>query len=323
MSDQPGIPAITVFPPFNPAQRQPEPVAEPARDQAEAPAEPPALPADAHGRDVAAPAAPAPWDFAAPEGDGSRPDEAAAPPLSEEEDLPWLEVPEPAPVEGDPAAEGELKADDKPNWMAWVRDEGQPEPEGEPVPIAELQPDEAAPWAAETGTETDDGAGDGDGEPWEAPAAEGAADETVGDPGDAAELPEPELYDLPDAAPAAAPWAEAEAPLFEPAADEGGAAEELDQPWELPSEPARDAPPAWESFGGGSATPAAPAEDAADAAPPATPFAAVADRLQGIADSLRSDPAGFVTGAQGGGDPLALLVAGFVLGYTARQGGGS
>jgi hypothetical protein len=52
-------------------------------------------------------------------------------------------------------------------------------------------------------------------------------------------------------------------------------------------------------------------------------FAAVADRLQAIADALRADPGAFLSGAQGGGDPLALLVAGFVLGYNARQGSGS
>jgi len=52
-------------------------------------------------------------------------------------------------------------------------------------------------------------------------------------------------------------------------------------------------------------------------------FADVADRLQAIVDALRSDPAAFLAGAQGGGDPLGLLVAGFVLGYRARQGGGS
>ncbi|HEV7589407.1 MAG TPA: hypothetical protein VGO40_14925 [Longimicrobium sp.] len=49
----------------------------------------------------------------------------------------------------------------------------------------------------------------------------------------------------------------------------------------------------------------------------------MADRLQEIADALRADPGAFLSGAQGGGDPLALLVAGFVLGYNARRGGGS
>src|SRR3954447_18913899 len=44
MSDQPGIPAITVFPPFNPAPRQPEPAREPIRDQAPPTAEPEATP---------------------------------------------------------------------------------------------------------------------------------------------------------------------------------------------------------------------------------------------------------------------------------------
>ena len=62
---------------------------------------------------------------------------------------------------------------------------------------------------------------------------------------------------------------------------------------------------------------------ASTAAEASGPFAAVADRLQAIADALRTDPGVFLSGAQGGGDPLALLVAGFVLGYNARQGGGA
>jgi hypothetical protein len=69
--------------------------------------------------------------------------------------------------------------------------------------------------------------------------------------------------------------------------------------------------------------PAAEAEPEAAAPQASGPFAAVADRLQEIADALRADPGAFLSGAQGGGDPLALLVAGFVLGYNARRGGGS
>jgi hypothetical protein len=142
------------------------------------------------------------------------------------------------------------------------------------------------------------------------------------------DLPEPELYDLPDVAPsAAAPWIEAEAPLFEPARADEAEGAEAEPAWELPSQGGPDAPPAWESFS--STAGAAPAgEDAepraaAPAASPASgPFAAVADRLQEIADALRADPGAFLSGAQGGGDPLALLVAGFVMGYNARQGGG-
>ena len=76
-----------------------------------------------------------------------------------------------------------------------------------------------------------------------------------------------------------------------------------------------DAEPAWEL----------PAQQPAADAPPqpqaaAGPFAVVADRLRQIADALSADPNAFLSGAQGGGDPLALLVAGFVLGYNARQG---
>jgi len=373
MSDQPGIPAIMVFPPFNPAPRQPEPVAEPVRDQA--PAEEPAAPAsEAHGHDVAAPPAPAPWDFEAPAADEARMEAAEPAPISEEEDLPWLEVPEPARGADEP--EAELKADDTPNWMDWVRDAGQAPPADEPTPIADLQPDDAQPWAPETETAADDWAAAAETpepqpDPWQAPPAEepgeprpasweappspepeahepdpwqaptperddpqpepqaGSPSAEGGDAlGTELDIPEPELYDLPDVGPSATPWVEAEAPLFEPAADEAEGAE-AEPAWELPSHAAPDAPPAWESFAptADAPQPAAGAEPRAAAAPAASevsgPFAAVADRLQAIADALRADPGAFLSGAQGGGDPLALLVAGFVLGYNARQGGGA
>ena len=48
-----------------------------------------------------------------------------------------------------------------------------------------------------------------------------------------------------------------------------------------------------------------------------------AKRLYARQGDKRADPVAFLSGAQGGGDPLALLVAGFVLGYNARQGGGA
>ncbi|HEV7587681.1 MAG TPA: hypothetical protein VGO40_06085, partial [Longimicrobium sp.] len=346
MSDQPGIPAITVFPPFNPAPRQPEPEAEPVRDQA--PAEPPAAPAEAYGRDVAAPPAPAPWDFEAPADDARAQAEPA--PLSEEEDLPWLEVPEPARARGADKPEAELKADEAPNWMAWVRDEGQAPPADEPTPIADLQPDDAQPWAPETETAADDWAAESEttqpepepwkappspepGEPapdpwqappspepeapqpdpwqappsepdvpepqtdgWKAPQAEGASAEAGDEPGTELDVPEPELYDLPDVAPAATPWVEAEAPLFEPPAANG---DEEEPAWELPSQSAPDAPPAWESFAPTAADPQL--EPQAAARQGSGPFAAVADRLQEIADALRADPGAFLSGAQGGG----------------------
>jgi hypothetical protein len=376
MSDQPGIPAIMVFPPFNPAARQPEPAAEPVRDQAPAPEEPPAAPApEARGHDVAAPPAPAPWDFEAPAA-ADRADEAGAAPISEEEDLPWLEVPAPAPTRDAGEPQAELKASDTPDWMEWVRDEGGAPPADEPAPIADLQPEDAQPWAPETETAADDwatppqaaesdpwqappsfDAGDAQPDPWETPAPEAAPWESPasgevqpdpweapaspeGDPqpdpqvagptaeddtmqGTEFDVPEPELYDLPDVAPSATPWVEAEAPLFEPARPgepEGGEAEPA---WELPSQAAADAPPAWESFAPAAPQPAAEPQAAPAAAEGAGPFAAVADRLREISDALRADPGAFLAGAQGGGDPLALLVAGFVLGWQARRGGGS
>jgi hypothetical protein len=361
MSDQPGIPAIMVFPPFNPAPRQ----AEPAPEQAPEAVEPPAAPAEARGWDVEAPAAPVAWDFEAPaageptalEADDGSDDDGA---IGDEEDLPWLEVPTPAPAAGGPDAG--LKADEAPNWMEWVRDEASAD-EGEATPIADLQPEDAQPWSPETETAADDWAAPAatdpwqapsaeaeDGEPdpwhtlpppeapsqdpwqappssgtsvdgWQAPPAESASAEGETESAAGFDLPEPELYDLPDVTPAAAPWTEAEAPLFEAPAGEAMGAD-AEPAWELPAQPDADAPPAWESF----APPADAPATSADAQPQAAasgPFAAVADRLQEIADALRSDPGAFLAGAQGGGDPLGLLVAGFVLGFNARQGGRS
>jgi hypothetical protein len=359
MSDQPGIPAIMVFPPFNPAPRQADPVPAPAHEQA-----PDALesPAEARGWDVEAPAAPVAWDFEAPaagepaalEADDGSDDDGA---MGDEEDLPWLEVPAPAADEPD----AELKADEAPNWMEWVRDEGQAAADEEATPIGDLQPEDAQPWSPETETAADDWATPAATDAWQAPADEAAADEPdpwqTLPPPDAAspdpweapstsevmaepwqappaespsaggeaetaadfDLPEPELYDLPDATPAAAPWTEAEAPLFEAPAGEAMGAE-AEPAWELPA-PAADAPPAWESFAPPADAPSASADAESQAA--SGPFAAVADRLQAIADALRSDPGAFLAGAQGGGDPLGLLVAGFVLGFNARQGGRS
>ena len=338
MSDQPGIPAFTVFPPFNPAPRQSEPAPEPPRDEAPAaPAEPePAAaapePAEAPAWDAPAPPEAAAWDFEAP---AAPREEAPETPMMEDEDLPWLEVPEPRPGAGEPE---EIKAEDGPNWMDWVR--------SEETPADAPQPEDAQPWAPEVENAADDWASETPAEPWRAPADEAAADpwrapadeapadpwrapadepaadawqppadeapaadpwsapaaepepgiEAAADTDTGLELPDEELYDLPDV-PAgeprsAAPWSEAEAPLFEPAADQ--AAEE--PAWELPSQPAAEAP----------------AADVSGA------FGEVADQLQRIADALRADPAAFMAGAQGGGDPLGLLVAGFVLGYNAR-----
>ena len=343
MSDQPGIPAITVFPPFNPTQRQAEPAPEPVRDQAPTVSEPEAAHEEepqpqAPAWDAAAPATPMPWDFEAPTPD-EQPAAADEPAAvgDEEDDLPWLEVPT-AP-EGQ--AGEEIKADDAPNWMDWVRTEDQAPPADEgATPIEELA-DDAQPWAPEVETAADAWQqpvdawkapeAEGGDEPWQAPAPVGEEVSREPDfhltqpaePEAEFDLPEPELYDLPDVAPSSAAEAEAE-----PA-------------WELPAADVHagsDTPPAWESFGGaGPAATEEPAWAAPEAVNEPTPaaqpaaastgaagaFAEVADRLQAIADALRSDPAGFMAGAQGGGDPLGLLVAGFVLGYNARHGGGS
>src|SRR6185295_591365 len=98
-------------------------------------------------------------------------------------------------------AEAELKADDAPNWMAWVRDEGQAPPADEPTPIADLQaedlqPDDAQPWAPETETAADDwatppAAQQTEPEPWEAPDSPEPG-EPAPDPWQAPPSPEPE-----------------------------------------------------------------------------------------------------------------------------------
>jgi hypothetical protein len=394
MSDQPAIPAITVFPPFNPAPRREEPAREAIRDQAppaaeeaEPAAEAAAEPESVGGWDAPA-SAPMPWDFEAP---APEPEAPASGPAGEmvigddDEDLPWLEVPTPRPAEG--AADQEIRAEDTPNFADWMRTEDQPPPvehaeededAGAP-PISDFVAD-AQPWAPEVENAADDWLPEQPAEPWKAPGAPGeepwkAPDDAVGEepwkapqdqpadgweaPSDApageswdappppesawdapAELdvPEPELYDLPDVPPSrpAAPWTDAEAPLFE--ASDGG--EEPEPAWELPADTAAgsDARP-WEPVADESTdTPAAAAWTAPEGQLEPTPagqpaaapqadasaaFAQVADRLQAIAGALRSDPAAFLAGAQGGGDPLALLVTGFVLGFQAGQGGNS
>lgn len=396
MSDQPGIPAITVFPPFNPASRHEEPAStpEPVRDQAppaaEHPAEPAADPLPAASWDAAPPAQPMPWDFEAPppapepQSPGAGAGEMAI--GDEDDDLPWLEVPTPR----EPGADAgqEIHAEDTPNFMDWVRTEDQP-----PAPEAHDEADDAGappigdfvadaqPWAPEVENAADEWAPEAPAEPWkepesaaeepwkapegtggepwkapqdepaagawDAPAAEAPADEPAWDapaaqpestigwdaPADV-DVPEPELYDLPDVPPGrpAAPWTDAEAPLFE-----ADAAAEPEPAWELPADAAGPAArPAWESFepaasgepaeaawsapeGTLEPTPAAqPAEAPAAQPDVSAAFAQVADRLQAIAEQLRSNPAGFLAGAPGEGDPLALLVTGFVLGFQAR-----
>ncbi|HEX9937888.1 MAG TPA: hypothetical protein VGB15_12230 [Longimicrobium sp.] len=385
MSDQPAIPAITVFPPFNPAPRRDEPAHQPARDAAREPAPPaaeqaepvaeaPAEPRAAERWDAAPTSAPMPWDFEAPAPEPEAPAAGADGALEigdEDEDLPWLEVPTPRAPEG--TAQGqEIRADDTPNFMDWIRTDDQLPPVAEtedaddaddgapPIEdfVADAQPwapevenaadnwvpeQPAEPWKAEadSGQEepwkapdtageepwqaphdapADDWAAPADapaGHPWEAPAT---PDEPTWDAPADVDVPEPELYDLPDVP--AAPWTAAEAPLFEAP----GAGAEPEPAWELPADAA--ASPAAESTGAWTApegqlepTPAGQAAASAPHADVSGAFAQVADRLQAIAGALRSDPAAFLAGAQGGGDPLALLVTGFVLGYQAGQGG--
>lgn len=386
MSDQPAIPAITVFPPFNPAPRREEPAPEPAREHAPEPAAEHAEPVDATAQpepgtawDAPAAAAPMPWDFEAPADEApTAPEASAADARDDDEDLPWLEVP--SPREAEPAADAEIRAEDTPNFMDWMRTEDQPsagateDADGGVPEIGDFAAD-AQPWAPEVENATDDWASETPAEPWKGPeteepwkAPEESSEEwkapqdppadawqapatEAGQPWDVPappsagwetpselDVPEPELYDLPDVPPspaAAQPWDDIEAPMFV----SPEAAAEPEPAWEMPADTAApDQRPAWESFAAESVEDAVAAEwSAPEAQPEPTPaaqpvaseagepradvsgaFAEVADRLQSIADRLRSDPAAFLAGGQGGGDPLALLVTGFVLGYQAR-----
>jgi hypothetical protein len=315
MSDQPGIPAITVFPPFNPAPRQSDPAPRPVQDEAPVvPAETPSAPAP-QSWDSAAPASPMPWDFEAPVPEPSAPADtgAAAPaaetsperafadedeeadehgdaPVSEDEDLPWLEVPTPRQQPGE-AAQPEIRAEDRPNFADWMRTVDQDAaPEAEATPVEDLAADEAEDaWTdgvveAEGGWKPESEAG---APAWEAPAGDAAESWMAPEPD--LEVPEPELYDLPEVS-----------------ATESADAASAEVGWELPAAAPVDAP-----------------SDAPDAPGPVAenPFAAVAERLEQIAEALRRDPQGFATGAAAADDPLAQLVAGFVLGYQAARAG--
>lgn len=93
---------------------------------------------------------------------------------------------------------------------------------------------------------------------------------------------------------------------------QGFDAEEADaQPWEAPAPPATEDLPWLEMPAEG---PRVHTSEVEEAAPPR--FAEVAERLEGIARALREDPDGFLAGDAG--DPLGLLVTGFVLGYSRR-----
>ncbi|HEX8360743.1 MAG TPA: hypothetical protein VF613_11560 [Longimicrobium sp.] len=115
--------------------------------------------------------------------------------------------------------------------------------------------------------------------------------------------------------------ADDETPGWTPDAPADSFAQESDEvmPWAAPEPPIADS--SWESILAPADEPAPAAESRAQAEPVAQPaphgLMEVVERLESIARSLREDPDGFLAG--NAGDPLGLLVTGFVLGYSRRD----
>jgi hypothetical protein len=274
-----------VFPPFIP--RSAPPAARPA------PPEP-------------APAAASPWELDATPAPVA---ESAPSPFAEEaagDELPWLELPEPraaAEPEEFGAAEVAEEPGALPDWMTWdARAEEEAEEElsatAKVEGLEEFDPVEAFAF--------EDDADDGEDEP--AAFSLGAPDTyPYGDP-------EPE-----GGGPAAAEVTPSAAPDAEP---------ELEEPYGFAQEVERfdDALPDPFTAAEIAATEAMePAELSEEPSPaPAhhrapSAFDEVADRLEQIARDLRQRPDELLAGR--GADPLALIVAGYVMGYAqARRG---
>lgn len=292
-----------VFPPFVPsaATRPAEPQPPAASSET---GEAPSAPEAQEGRMTM------PWDLEAPV---VRTDEDAAvqaAPQGAEEELPWLEPPPGASAEDAAPAGGEDAAppaeEGFPDWMAWderASEEARSEAE-EVAPVEGLgefvSEDELAGHAeAEQPVE------------WAEAEPEAAGEEQA----EAAGAEAGEHYD----------WSLAEPEGAEPPAVEEAAPEVTfdtpsftePQPFAAHEEPAAAAEP--DPFTAASvaeAEEAAPNEPAGAAAP-AGAFAEVAARLEDIARALRERPDELLSGSAS--DPLALLVAGYVMGYGARR----
>ena len=336
-----------VFPPFIPTASARPTEAPPAAPQPPAPPEAPEEePAEASGRMTM------PWDLETPivrDADAApapQPAQGAADDADDGEDLPWLEVPAPRETEEPaPAAPPAADAEAFPDWMAW--DEAseraaEAEMHDSVAPVAGLEdfvpvddlggfiaPAPAVDWAESEPAEP-------------APSAYPATGDEPGafDAGaEAAEFPEPDFdallapADAPaEDAPAAEDWS-LDAPEAAPPPQVG---EELTVEVTLEEEPAAPAASADpqpfvaddEAVMASEPAPSAAAEhdaltavaEAGSAAPAehadASPFDDVAGRLEEIARALRDRPDELLAG--GSSDPLALLVTGYVMGYTAR-----
>lgn len=315
-----------VFPPFIPtaSRATPAPAPAPAAAPPSRPVEDP-RPSANDAVDAQPARVTMPWDAETPivrDADAGHAD--AEGDEDEHEDLPWLEVPAPreraAPQAGSaefladdvsPAAEStaaEAEADEPraapaandafPDWMAWgATDEADAAREmGNVDPVAGLENLVPMNDAPDTRDE-DEGA---------TLAASPVEDEPVFDPADL-HAPRPEPRREPPAADAdflAAGFGGGDfllralqgsqlAPAEEPAAPAVSTAD-------IESVPVAATPPAEQ--------PAAVAHALADT------FGEVAGRLEAIARTLRERPDSLLSG--GSDDPLALLVTGYVLGYT-------
>jgi hypothetical protein len=334
-----------VFPPFIPtaaARPAPPPAPAPAAPVAEEPA---AEPQSGASRMTM------PWDVETPIVRESADLPAAATDEAEDEDLPWLERPEPRDTVAEaPAAEPAAPAQDEvfPDWLAWDdrdTDEARSEAAGV-APVEGLEDfaavDELGGFIAEPpAVEWAEAAP----EPAQADASDPA--DTTAWSLDAPEAVEPPIlaesaaeltFGSPEAAPEAEPSFEITldggeltfaAAETEPVADEAGSALAVGD-----VEPAVSAADLFvadeEAVIAAEPDPftAATVQEAEAAAPvDAEPslggtatngvFADVAARLEDIARTLRERPDDLLSGSAS--DPLALLVAGYVMGYNARR----
>jgi hypothetical protein len=344
-----------VFPPFIPPAAAARPVDPPAAPPAPAVRdEPPAEPQTASGRMTM------PWDVETPIVSEQTDAATQAAATDEDEDLPWLERPEPRAEAEAPAAPAVVAAPQDeafPDWLAWddrATDEARPETET----VARVE-------GLEDFAPVDDQAGFVAPEPaveWTAaaPPVDAVADlepdwsldapEAVEPPSVAQAAPEL-TFESPDAAAAAEPTFEvtvddgaltfapaespdepvaAEAPVAEAEAADEPSSVFAEEPAAATEESALPADPFiadTEAVLSAEPEPFTAAVQEAEAAAPVDAasagtatngvFADVAGRLEEIARTLRDRPEDLLSGAAS--DPLALLVAGYVMGYGARR----
>lgn len=328
-----------VFPPFIPtaAARPPAPPA---------PAAPPAStqPSSADPQSAASRGT-MPWDADTPV---VREGAAGAAGAADDDDLPWLERPEPR--EAAPAAEA---APDEafPDWLAWddrdtdnaraeVADASPLQGLEDLVPADGLGGFAAAPqgveWAEAAPAPADSADAADTAASIDAPAAEQAFDGPAlpvsADPADSSEwsLDAPEAVEPPiPPVPAAevtfdSPAAAAEAePAFDVTLDDGAltfaAAEPAPHAYASGDEaPVAAEPDPFTAAAVHHSETDGPADAAASRSMTTSgAFTEVAARLDEIARTLRERPDDLLSGSES--DPLALLVAGYVMGYGARR----